>query len=58
MSEYLKQNMRWLSMILLLIFVVTILSIGIGHFIFAYLLKPDIDSFKEKMIYKNQIISK
>jgi len=53
----LKQNMRWLSLILLLTFTFTVLSIAIGHFIFTYYFKPDIDAFKQKMIYSDQVIS-
>ena len=53
----LKQNMRWLSMILVLTFILVITSMAIGHFIFAYYFQDDIDALKEKMIYSDQVIS-
>jgi hypothetical protein len=42
-----KQNMRWLGLVILLMFATTVTSLIIGHAIFIFYLKPDIDQFKE-----------
>lgn len=52
----LKQNMRWLSIVLVSMFVLTIASVAIGHFIFIYYFKPDFDKFEEEIIYNNQVV--
>lgn len=51
----LKQNMRWLALLLLLMFAVTGTSVILGHAIFISYLKPDIEAFKKRTI-KSQII--
>lgn len=50
----LKQNMRWLALLLLLMFAVTGASIILGHAIFISYLKPDIDQFKERTLHEIQ----
>lgn len=50
-----KQNMRWLALVLLLMFAVTGTSVILGHAIFISYLKPDIEAFKERTI-QSQIL--
>lgn len=50
----LKQNMRWLALLLLLMFAVTGTSVILGHAIFISYLKPDIDQFKERTLREIQ----
>ena len=45
-----KQNMRWLGLVLLLMFATTGTSVIIGHAIFISYLKPDIEQFKKRTI--------
>lgn len=45
-----KQNMRWLGLVILLMFATTVTSLIIGNAIFISYLKPDIDQFKKRTI--------
>jgi hypothetical protein len=48
--ENIKQNMRWLAMVLLLMFAMTGTSVIIGHAIFISYFKQDIEQFKQRTL--------
>jgi len=50
-----KQNMRWLVLVLLLMFAVTGTSIILGHAIFISYLKPDLEQFKEQIKKEQEV---
>lgn len=52
-----KQNMRWLAIVLLLVFATTGTSVILGHAIFIYYFKPDIKQFKARVL-QDQVIEK
>ena len=50
-----KQNMRWLALVLLMMFAVTGTSVILGHAIFISYLKTDLEQFKQQIKKEQEI---